>query len=134
MNVRDASFKVSVGMPATNSTITSAAIDTKKIDAGAMQLGNTELLVTAPGVSDGGLPNAAKYTYNVIHSDNADLSGAATLIGSVIVQTGIEDLGAPGSTKRVGLPSSASRYLGLQIVGSVDNDTEAVTATLELLF
>lgn len=131
-NVRDALLKATRALPASTAAVTSTAIDTGT-GTGGSQLADVELLLSAPAVSTGQLPDTKTFTYAIIHSDNSDLSSPSTLFSAVITQTG--STGAAAATKRFGLPTDTKRYVGFTITPSASGtgDASAATATLEVL-
>ncbi len=137
MNVRDALLKVTRALPATIA-VTSDAIDTGKVTDQGRQLAMVEFLVTAPALTTDQLPDDDALEYDVIMSDSADLSAAVTLYPAVIIQTGDGAAGAAGATHRFRLPTTAKRYIGIQInplpAGTgAPADASAAAATLEAL-
>jgi hypothetical protein len=136
-SVRDASLKVTRLLPASTSAVTStSAIDTGKSTTMGTQIGDWELLVSAPAVTTTQLPDAKTFTYDIIHSDNADLSAPATLHAAIITQTGAAGAGAAAATARRRIPSDAKRYIGLKVTPSASGtgDASAATATMEAMF
>lgn len=134
MELKDALNKITRALPASTTAVTSAsAIDTGKSTSLGHQGGEFEFLLSAPAVTQAQLPDTKTFTYDIIHSDNADLSSPSTLIEDCIVQTG--STGAAANSYRFRLPSSAKRYIGFKVTpsGSGTGDASAATATLEAL-
>ena len=132
--VRDALVKTTVELPDAAETNTSTAIDTGKATTSGEQPGNVEFLVSAPALTTTQLPDTKTITYNIIHSDNADLSSSSALLSAVITQTGAGGAGAAAATFRFKLPSTAKRYIGLTAVGVATVDADDADGTLEALF
>lgn len=137
MDLKDALLKLTRALPASTTAVTTASsIDTGKSTDLGKQLADVEFLLTAPLVTTAQLPDAKLFTYDILVSDNADLSDPTTLIENCIVQTGAAAAGAAGTTYRFRLPSTAARYLGFNVTPSASGtgDASAATATLEALF
>lgn len=132
-SLKDALLRVTRALPASTTAMTSSAIDTGKTTTLAAQPGNIEILVSAPAVTQAQLPDSKTFTYDIIHSDNADLSSPSTLHSAIITQTG--STGAAAATARRRIPSDAKRYLGLKVTpsGSGTGDASAATATMEVV-
>lgn len=133
--VKDVLEKVTRALPASTSAVTSAsAIDTRKATTSGRQLAKMELLISAPAVTQSQLPDAKTFTYDLVQSDNSDLSSPSVLASALITQTG--STGAAAATKRHRLPTDAKRYIGLKVTPSASGtgDASGATATLEALF
>lgn len=135
-NLKDALLKLTRALPASTTAVTSASsIDTGKSTSMGVQVADVEYLLTAPAVTTAQLPDAKTFTYDIIHSDNADLSLPATLFTSVIIQTGAGGAGAAAAEWRGKLPSTAKRYIGFKVTpsGSGTGDASAASSTLEVV-
>jgi len=131
-NVRDTGLKVTKALPNGAAAATSGAIDlglTSRSDFVAP----VELLLSAPALGATPLPDAKTMKYDLIHSDNSDLSSPATLVASAIVQTGAGGAGDVAATWRFKPPSNVKRYLGFKATGSGAGDASGSSGTLELL-
>src|SRR5207302_1404379 len=117
---------------AASTTVTSAtAIDLGHGSSGS-PLFKGELLLTAPAVTTTMAPDTKTITYNIITSDNSDLSSPTTIAGSLIVQTGAGGAGAATATARFKPASNCKRYVGFTIVSGANiTDSSAVSATFE---
>lgn len=132
--VKDANLKVTRALNASaSSTVKSTSIDLKlgsKDDFGA----NAEFKVSAPAVNATMAPDTRTFTYDVIHSDNSDLSSSSVVYTAVITQTGASSAGAGATDATVRLPLDVKRYVGFQIRTSASTgDASGVTATFEAL-
>jgi hypothetical protein len=134
MQVRDALLKRTRALPNGAVTVTSDSIDTGKVTSAGQQLAQVEYLLTAPALTTAQLADTQTITYNVIMSDNADLSSPTTLMPSVMVQTGAGGAGAAGNTYRFRLPSTARRFIGFTAVKTGASNASTASGTLEALF
>jgi len=133
--LKDALVKATRALPASTTAVTSSAIDTGVSSAGE-QRAAVEFELSAPLVTTAQLPDTKVFVYDVIHSDNADLSSPSTLIDNAITQTGASSSGAAADSKRFKLPSNAKRYIGFTVSPSASGtgDASGATATLEGVF
>ena len=134
MELKDANVKLTRALPASTAAMTTASsIDTGKASSLGHQGGEHEYLLSAPLVTTAQLPDSKTFTYDIIHSDNSDLSSPVTLISALITQTGAGGAGAAAATKKFRLPSDAKRYIGFKVTASASGtgDASAATATLE---
>lgn len=131
-SLKDVSLKLTAALPdgATTSTVAST-IDTGVTTAQGQTPPEVELLLTAPALTTGELPDAVTVTYNILTAANSTLSGNSTLISSAIVQTG--STGAAAATYRFRIPTTAARYIGFNAVGSGNGTRSGKSATLEVL-
>jgi hypothetical protein len=115
--------------------VSSGSIDTGVRSNNAMMQG-VELLLTAPALTTGQLPDGKTFTYAIVHSDNADLSASVALDPAAIVQTGAGGVGAAGASVRFKTPSILARYIGFTVTPSASGtgDASGATATLAMLF
>jgi flagellar capping protein FliD len=132
--IKDASLKLTKALPNGAATVTSSSVDTGKATANGHQPGNVEFLLTAPALTTTELADTQTITYNVITSDNSDLSSPSTLIAGPIVQTGAGGVGAVGATYRFRLPTSAKRYVGFTAVKAGASNASTSSGTLQPLF
>lgn len=127
---KDAALAVETAMPnGGNKTVYTGGLD---LDGKA--LAEFELLITAPTLTTGELPDGQTETYELEHADQSDFSDAASLYGQLLQQTGAGGAGAPQATKRVRLPSDAKRYVRLKVSSSATaGDASAKKAKLEVV-
>lgn len=132
--LKDALLKNTGALPsAASTTVDVAPIDLGHGTNGDLLVG-ASLKVTAPAVNTTMAPDTRTFTYSVIHSDNADLSGPTVLYSSVIVQTGAGGAGAAAASATVALPEDIKRYVGTRVVSGASTTTAAaVSVTNELL-
>lgn len=133
-NVRDAQLEVSRALPNGAGNATSAAsIDTGVRSAAGRLIAGCELEIDAPALTTGELPNAATMTYDVVASDNADLSSPTIVASGWLVQTGAGGVGAAAAKKRWRPPTDSKRYYGLKATNSGAGNASGKTAYLRLL-
>lgn len=130
--VRDAALKVTKALPNGAANVTSDAIDLGKTSAGDF-VANVEFLLSAPALTTAQQPDAKTMIYDVLVSDNADMSVPTTLIAGAITQTGAGGAGAAAATYKFKLPTNTKRYLAIKATGSAVGDSSAKSLTLELL-
>lgn len=130
---RDASLRADLALPAAAGAVTTAAIDLRHNATGQYRA-DAELNIVAPALAVGELANAETVTYDLIHSDNADLSSPVVLAPGYLVQTGADGAGAVAAEKRFHPPADVKRYIGLKATTSGTEDASAQTMRLELLF
>lgn len=133
-NVRDANLIITRALPNGAATVNSNGIDLGSKTAWGDRLAQCELLLSAPALTTTQQPDAKTLTYTIQHDDASDFGSAATLAGSVIVQTGAGGAGAAAATFRMKIPTNCKRYVRVAIVGSATGDSSGASATLELLF
>lgn len=131
-NLKDVLLKVTRALNASaSSTVKSGSIDlglTGKDDFAA----DCEFKVSAPAVNATMAPDTRTFTYDVIHSDNSDLSSSSVIYTAVITQTGASSAGAAAADATVRLPVDCKRYVGIQIRTSASTgDASSVSATFE---
>jgi hypothetical protein len=132
MELRDAQLKATLALPnGAASTTTTTPIDTGKSTALGSQSGNFEFVLTAPALTTSQLADAATMKYDIVMSDNSDLSSPTTLIATALTQTGAGGAGAAAATYRFRIPTDAKRYIGHKATNSASGNASAATATLE---
>jgi hypothetical protein len=133
--VEDALASVTRALPAS----TTAVSNTTGIDLGAGTKSDFtargELLLSAPLVTTGQLPDTKLFTYDIIDSVNADMSSPRILAPGVIVQTGAGAAGAAAATYRFKPPTNVRRYIAMRITPSASGtgDASAASATLKFM-
>jgi hypothetical protein len=132
--VKDAGLKVTRALNAS----ASSTVKSTSIDLGLGSKGDfvqpCEFKVSAPAVNTTMAPDTRTFTYDVIHSDNSDLSSSSVIYTAVITQTGASSAGAAAADATVRLPVDAKRYVGIQIRTSASTgDASSVSATFEAL-
>lgn len=131
--LKDALMKVTKALPNGAASVTSDAIDLGHSSRGDF-LANAELLITAPALVVGDLANTETMKYDIIHSDNSDLSSPATLITAAITQTGAGGAGAAAATYSWRPPVDVKRYIGVKATNSGAGDASDKSMTLEMVF
>jgi hypothetical protein len=137
-NVQDASLIVTLALPgAASTTVTSTGLDLGVASSNAI-LPAVELLLTVPALTTTQLPDTDTVTYAILVSASIGLGTPATLLPTVIVQTGAGGAGAAGATYRFRLPDSigaGNRYIGFtSTTGSGTGNCSAKSATLQMVF
>ncbi len=131
--VKDALLKVTKALPNGAANVTSDSIDTGKSSRGE-HLARCELLLSAPALTTGQQPDAKTLTYDILGSDNSDLSAPSVTVAGAIVQTGAGGAGAAASEYRYKLPSNGPKYWGFKATGSAAGNSSNASATLEMVF
>lgn len=131
-NVRDNLLKVTKALANGAAAVTSDAIDLANGSRGDF-LALAELLISAPAMGATPMPDAKTMIYDIIHSDNADLSSPATLVAAAITQTGAGGVGCAAATYRWRPPTNVKRYIGVKATGSASGNATTATMTAELL-
>lgn len=132
--VRDASMKATRALPNGAAAVTqTAGIDLQNSTRGDF-VAPIEFLLSAPAMGATPMPDAKTMKYDIIHSDNADLSSPATLIAAAITQTGAGGVGCAAATYRWRPPTNVKRYVGVKATGSASGDATGSSFTFEALF
>lgn len=133
-NLKDALLSVTKALPNGAATTTS---DPLQLHDGTTTnrefAANVELLVTAPALTTGQLPDGQTITYTVETSNTADFAVAKAISGP-LVQTGAAGAGAVTAEMRVRPPSDAQTFTRLKQVKTGAADASAKSGTLELVF
>lgn len=132
-NVKDAALKVTKALPNGAASTTTDAIDLGHGSLGDF-LANTEFKISAPALVVGDLANGATMKYDLIQSDNADLSSSSNIVDDIIIQTGADGAGAAAATYQGRLPVDVKRYIGVKATNSASGDASDKSMTFELLF
>jgi hypothetical protein len=130
--LRDTQLKVTKALPNGATNVTSDAIDLGHGSRGDF-LALAEVKISAPALVVGDLANSETMKYDLIHSDNSDLSSPSTLITSAITQTGAASAGAVAATFTGRLSLDVKRYIGVKATNSGAGDASDKSVTLELL-
>jgi len=130
--VKDTGLKVTKALPNGATNVTSDAIDLGHGSRGDY-LAGAELLISAPALVVGDLADAATMKYDIIHSDNSDLSSPTTLITAAITQTGAAGAGAAAATYTWRPNADVKRYIGVKATNSGAGDASDKSMTLEML-
>jgi hypothetical protein len=131
--VRDANLSVSRALPNGAAGVTSTAINLKKGGTDDF-VAPCDVLIEAPALTTSELADSATVKYDVIHSDNADLSSPVTLCSTVLTQTGAGGAGAAAASARLGLPSNVKQFIGLKATNSGAGNQTGKSAALSLVF
>jgi hypothetical protein len=132
LQIRDALLKFSKTLPNGAANVVGATVDLA-LSAFGDFLAQAEFLLSVPALTTTQQPDAKTLTFDVIHSDNADLSAPVTLYPGVLVQTGAAGAGAAAATFTFRVPLDVKRYLGIKATGSATGDSSAASFTLEVL-
>lgn len=132
-NVGDKLLQVTRALPNGAANVTSTSIDLGH-GANGGNLADHEFLIEAPAVNTTQLPNAQTLIYDVVTSDNADLSSPTTAVTAALTQTGAGGVGAAAASQRVRLPTDCKRYVGLKCTKSGAGDASGSEATFSLKF
>jgi hypothetical protein len=130
--LKDANLKGTLVLPNGNANASGAALDLGLTAFGDF-VAQAEFLLTAPALTTTEQPDAKTLTYDIIQSDNADLSSPVALYPGVLVQTGAGGAGAAGGTFTFRVPVDVKRYVGVKATGSAAGNSSTKSATLEAL-
>lgn len=130
--VKDSLLKVTKALPNGAAAVTSDAIDLGHGSRGDF-IAAAELLITAPALVVGDLANGETMKYDIIHSDNSDLSSPATLVAAAITQTGAGGAGAGAATYYWHPPVDVKQYIGVKATNSGAGDASDKSLTAELV-
>lgn len=133
--VRDANMKGTKTLPnGAAAVVLAAGLDLMQ-SARADFVAKCEVLLSSPAFLTAEAPDTRTLTYDIIHSDNADLSSPVTIAPGVLVITGAGGVGAAAATFRWAPPTNVKRYIGFRATGGTSwGNTSAKSATLEVLF
>jgi hypothetical protein len=133
MQLKDDLLKVTKALPAGAASTTSDAIDTGK-GSRDDHAAHAELLLTYPDLTLVQLPNTKTMTYQILGSDNADLS-SPSITATLVTQTGLTGTDpCPGGTVRYRPPSNGPRYWGAKATGVATADGSGSSMTLQMVF
>lgn len=133
LGVSDAKMDVSRALPNGAANVTTNALDLQQTSRGDF-VANAELVISAPAMNTTQMPDAKTMKYDIIHSDNADLSSPTTLIAAAITQTGAGGVGCAAATYRWKPPTNVKRYIGVKATGSASGDSTTATMGVKLAF
>jgi len=136
MERRDAQLSKTLALPNGAANVTGAIIDTGKKTSMGQQVAEFEFLLTMPALTTAQLGDGATMKYDILASDNADLSNPIVLISSGsynLTQTGAGGAGAAAQTRRFRLATDAKEYIGVKATNSAGGNASTANATLELL-
>lgn len=134
-NLKDATLKLSLALPngSASASVVVSGIDTGKSTTQGFQSGDIELLLSGPALNTTQLPDTKTMIYDLLTSDNADMSSPVTVAKEVLKQTGAGGAGAAAATQKMRLPDDAKRYVGFQATNSGAGDASGASATLEVV-
>jgi hypothetical protein len=134
-NIRDANLVDPCTLPAAAGSAYSNGLDLQ-LSARADGAYGCELIVEAPALTTGQLPDTKTITYDIQVDTDPAFGTVATLLAGVLVQTGAAGAGAAAAAKRIGIASDlAKRYLRLRAIGGAAiGDCSAAKANLSLVF
>ena len=94
------------------------------------------MLLSAPALVVGSLPNGSTVTYKIEACASAAFgSGVVVIADGLAVQTGAGGTGAPATTARVRVPSNSPRYIRGSAVGAgTTSPSVSETFSLSLRF
>lgn len=126
---RDRLLELSVALPNGAATTRSGRLTLSQTSRGIVT-GDHELVITAPAVAVGPLPDGGTLGYRVVsYVNDADSSG--TVLQSW-TQTGAGGAGAAAAVWRTRLPLRIEGQIALEVVKSGTGDASALTARMEL--
>lgn len=91
-----------------------------------------ELVISAPALTTGELPDGQTITYSVETDDNSGFSSAKVINGNAGVQTGAGGVGAAAQELRVRLPSNCERHVRVKATktGAANASAKSMTVAL----
>ena len=121
-NLQDANFEQSAAIPTGATPSAIAGFDLGQSDRGEF-LAQCELVIQAPALVVGSLPNAHTVTYAIQASDdptwaNGTAAPTRTVADKVLVQTGASGAGAAAAEARFRFPTDIERYVRVAATGS----------------
>lgn len=131
--VKDVALKVTKALPNGAASITTDGFDLGHSTRGDF-LANCELLISAPAVTTTELGDTQTLTYHVEHDDDPAFGTVATLMSSVIVQTGAGGAGAAAATAYRRLPVDVKRYVRVKATKAGASNASTSSVTAELVF
>lgn len=130
---RDASFTRTRALPASNTTVYGLPINLGSVPGKPRTIPECELIIEAPALTVGELPNAATMTYTLQDSaDEAFTSPRA--IGVPCRQTGAGGAGAAALIDRYRIAEDTLQFIRLAVTASNNLDVSAKKATLSMAF
>lgn len=131
--VNDAAMEKALPLPNGAATTNSTGIDLESSPNGDF-VAESEVLINAPALTTGQLGDTQTITYSLRHSDAADFTGDAELLGGLIVQTGAGGAGAAAAEKRVRLPSNVKRYVRARAVKTGASNASTASGSVKMQF
>lgn len=132
-SVRDVNLISTVTLPVGAATTVGSAIDLGLSTRG-QYLAQAELLIEAPALTTGQLPDTKTITYDVIQSVNSDLSSPTVLVAGILVQTGAGGAGAAAATARFRPATNVAQYIGIRATGVATVAASGSKTTGSLVF
>ena len=133
-DLRDALEKVSLLLPNGAANTTSTGLETGVRTSLGVPARPIDYVLTAPLLTTTQQPDAKTMKYDILVSDNLDMSSPTTYITTALTQTGAGSAGCAAATFTFALPSNINKkYVGIKATGSASGDSSAASATLEAL-
>lgn len=133
-NVGDKEHQVSKALPATNETIYTGKLDLGALSAKGARVADCELIIHAPALPVGELPNTNTMKYDVQTDSDSAFGSPKTIAATVLTQTGGDGAGAAAAELRFRLPTDCERYVRVAATASNDNDASGSDVSVELAF
>jgi len=128
----DAALTRSVALPASAGSVYTEGINLQS-GPNDHHLAPMELLIEAPALATGLLPDTKTAVYVLQHDDDPEFSSPVDL-QTVLTQTGAGGEGADAASKRVRLPHDVKQHVRLKITTDASADASGATATLKAMF
>ena len=125
----DAAASASVVLPVGATTTTSGSIDTGNSPTGDF-VADVEFDISIPALTATEIPDDELISYDLIVSNNSDLSSPAFLYPGLVVQLGAGGAGAEAASYRARLPNAIPRYIGLQATGTANVSAAGFSASI----
>lgn len=132
-SVKDYLLTSTVVLPVGAVTTTGTAIDLGQTTRG-QHLAQCELLIEAPALTVGALPDTKTITYDIISSASSNMSSPTVLVAGLIVQTGAGGVGAAAATARYRPATNVAQYVAIRATGVATVSAASFSTTAALVF
>ena len=125
----DAAATGNLPLPVGSTTTVSTSVDTGNSPTGDF-VADVEFDISVPELTATEIPDGEMISYDLIVSNNSDLSSPTLLYPGLIVQFGAAGVGAEAASYRARLPNAIPRYIGLQATGTANVSAAGFSATI----
>ncbi len=131
-SLRDAQLSQAIALPGSATNVVTAGFQVNSL--GYDFNAEMELLIEAPALTTGELPDAQTMTYQIEHAADAAFTAPTAVYGICLTQTGAGGTGALAASKRVRLPTDVQAFVRLKATKSGAGSAATKNATLSQLF